>query len=109
MVLSNPPYVATHEWENVAPEVRDHDPRQALLAGQDGLDLVRMVEQVGRRLLRPGGIIVIEHSDRQGATAPLVLELAGGWVEIADHRDHDGLDRFVTGRWAPSLRKEIAG
>ncbi|MFN0092723.1 MAG: peptide chain release factor N(5)-glutamine methyltransferase [Acidimicrobiales bacterium] len=102
MVLSNPPYVAAHELDGVAPEVRDHDPLVALMAGHDGLDLVRIVERSARRLLRPGGLLVIEHSDRQGATAPALLEAVGGWREIADHTDADGLDRFVTARWSPS-------
>jgi release factor glutamine methyltransferase len=100
MVTSNPPYVADSELGNVAPEVRDHDPRQAIQAGADGLDIVRIVERTARRLLRPGGVIVVEHSDRQGVTVPQLLEQAGGWSEVKDHRDHDGLDRFVTATWA---------
>jgi release factor glutamine methyltransferase len=47
-------------------------------------------------LLKPGGLVVVEHSDRQGRSAPAVFEASGKWAEIHDHRDHDGLDRFVT-------------
>jgi release factor glutamine methyltransferase len=100
LVASNPPYVATHEHAIPDPEVLDHDPAIALWAGRDGLDVVRLVERAARRLLRPGGAVVIEHSDRQGRTAPEVLRAAGGWSEVAGHRDQQGRDRFVTARWA---------
>jgi release factor glutamine methyltransferase len=93
LVISNPPYVAEHE--SVEPEVGDHDPAIALWAGADGLDLDRAVERAARGLLRPGGVVVVEHSDRQGRTAPAVFS---GWDEVADHRDLAGRDRFVTAR-----------
>ena len=99
LVVSNPPYVATTEAHIPDPEVVDHDPGIALWAGEDGLDVVRLVEQAARRLLRPGGLVVVEHSDRQGRTAPEVFAQAGGWTEVQDHRDLAGRDRFVTARW----------
>ena len=97
LVASNPPYVATHEAHLPDPEVVDHDPEIALFAGDDGLDVIRLVEQAARRLLKPGGLVVVEHSDRQGESAPAVFE-RGGWGEIADHQDLTGRDRFVTAR-----------
>jgi len=99
LVVSNPPYVATTEAHLPDPEVIDHDPAIALWAGQDGLDVVRLVEQAARRLLRPGGLVVVEHSDRQGGSAPELFATAGGWIEVADHRDATGRDRYVTARW----------
>ena len=99
LVISNPPYVATTEAHLPDPEVVDHDPKIALFAGEDGLDVVRLVEQAARRLLKPGGLVVVEHSDGQGRTAPALFEQAGGWSEVADHQDLLGRDRFVTARW----------
>ena len=98
LVASNPPYVALHETHVPEPEVLDHDPEIALFAGDDGLDVIRLVEQAARRLLKPGGLVVVEHSDRQGGSAPAVFTDAGGWSEVADHRDLLGRDRFVTAR-----------
>lgn len=99
LVISNPPYVATTEAHIPDPEVVDHDPGIALWAGEDGLDVIRLVERAARRLLRPGGLVVVEHSDRQGRSAPELFEQAGGWAEVADHQDYAGRDRYVTARW----------
>ena len=102
LVASNPPYVATTERHLPDPEVVDHDPEIAVFAGEDGLDVIRLVERAARRLLRPGGLVVVEHSDRQGRTAPEVFTTAGGWTEVQDHQDLTGRDRFVTARWDPA-------
>jgi release factor glutamine methyltransferase len=101
LVISNPPYVATTETHIPDPEVLDHDPGIALWAGEDGFDVIRLVEQAARRLLKPGGLLVVEHSDRQGRSAPALLEVAGGWSQVQDHQDYAGRDRFVTARWTP--------
>jgi release factor glutamine methyltransferase len=98
-VVSNPPYVANHEQHVPDPEVIDHVPAVALFAGSDGLDVVRQVELAARRLLRPGGYAVVEHSDRQGRIAPAVFAGTVGWTEVTDHVDQQGRDRYVTARW----------
>jgi release factor glutamine methyltransferase len=97
VVVSNPPYVSAEEMAAVDPEVRDHDPRVALVAGGDGLDVIRVVATTAARLLRPGGWVVVEHSDRQGESAPKVLADAG-FVDVRDGSDLLGRDRYATGR-----------
>lgn len=94
VVVSNPPYVAVRELPRVEPEVRDHDPLRALVAGPDGLSMIRAVEEAAWRLLRPGGLVVVEHSDRQGTAAPQVF--APRWTRVVDHVDQEGRDRYVT-------------
>ena len=97
VVVSNPPYVATDEIELVDPEVRDHDPRIALVADEGGLAVIRQVAATARRLLRPGGWVVVEHSDRQGESAPEVLR-AAGFVDVSDTKDMTDRPRIATGR-----------
>ena len=99
LVASNPPYVATTEAHIPDPEVVDHDPGVALWAGEDGLDVIRLVERAARRLLKPGGRVVVEHSDRQGQTCPAFFAAQGGWADVEDHQDLAGRDRFVTATW----------
>lgn len=96
LVVSNPPYVPAGERDLVDPEVRDHDPALSLWAGADGLDVFRVVVRRAAGLLRSGGALVVEHSDRQGELAPDVLRDVGGWVGVQDHCDLTGRPRYVT-------------
>ena len=97
VVVSNPPYVGLDELALVDPEVRDHDPMLALVAGDDGLAVIRDVAATAWRLLRPGGWVVIEHSDRQGEAAPAVLD-AAGFLDVTDSPDLTGRPRVAAGR-----------
>jgi len=98
VVLANPPYIPVGEYESVAPEARDHDPAMALWSGPDGLDAVRVVEQVAHRLLVPGGAVGCEHADAQGESVPGLFAAAQRWSGIHDHRDLAERPRFTTAR-----------
>ncbi|MFG2288583.1 MULTISPECIES: peptide chain release factor N(5)-glutamine methyltransferase [unclassified Streptomyces] len=100
LVVSNPPYIPLTEWEYVAPEARDHDPELALFSGQDGLDTIRGIERTAHRLLRPGGLVVIEHADTQGGQVPWIFTEEKGWADAADHPDLNNRPRFATARRA---------
>jgi release factor glutamine methyltransferase len=106
LVVSNPPYLPDADREAVEPEVGVHDPALALWGGADGLDVVRAVVALAARLLRPGGLLAVEHADGHGTAAPALLRADGRWVETADHTDLAGRDRFVTGRLARPLDRE---
>ncbi|GAB2991679.1 peptide chain release factor N(5)-glutamine methyltransferase [Nocardioides montaniterrae] len=98
VVVSNPPYVPLEAWESVAPEARDHDPHLALFSGDDGLDAVRVLAHRAAALLKPGGVVGIEHADVQGESVPAVLAATGLWAEIRDNADLSGRPRFTTAR-----------
>ncbi|GHF51003.1 release factor glutamine methyltransferase [Streptomyces mashuensis] len=100
LVISNPPYIPLTEWEYVAPEARDHDPELALFSGEDGLDTIRGLERTAHRLLRPGGVVVIEHADTQGGQVPWIFAEEKGWADAADHPDLNNRPRFATARKA---------
>ncbi|TJZ46010.1 peptide chain release factor N(5)-glutamine methyltransferase [Streptomyces piniterrae] len=100
LVVSNPPYIPLTEWEYVAPEARDHDPQLALFSGEDGLDTIRGIERTAHRLLRPGGVVVIEHADTQGGQVPWIFTEEKGWADAADHPDLNNRPRFATARRA---------
>jgi len=98
LVVANPPYIPLTEWEYVAPEARDHDPELALFSGEDGLSTIRGLERTAHRLLRPGGVVVIEHADTQGGQVPWIFTEDRGWSDAADHPDLNNRPRFATAR-----------
>ena len=92
LVISNPPYLTA--GLELEPEVGLHDPAVALWGGgADGLDVVREVEAAAWRLLRPGGVIVVEHGDDQGESAPTLFR--GRWSDVEAGRDLAGRPRWV--------------
>jgi release factor glutamine methyltransferase len=94
VVISNPPYIPDEAVPRDL-EVQLHDPKTALYGGRDGLDVVRRVSQTALRLLHPGGTLVLEHGELQGASIAALLA-ADGWTAIATHRDLLGRDRATT-------------
>ena len=103
LVISNPPYIPV--GATVPPEVGEYDPPAALWSGADGLDAIRGVERVARRLLRPGGVVAVEHGAPQGAAVYWVFCEEAGWRDTRNHKDLARRDRFVTATW-PGERAE---
>ncbi len=97
LVIANPPYIPAGAL--VPPEVGEYEPAAALFAGQDGLDAIRVIERAARRLLRPGGVVAVEHGAPQGAAVYWVFAEENGWLGTRNHRDLAGRDRFVTATW----------
>jgi release factor glutamine methyltransferase len=97
LVISNPPYIPA--GADVPPEVGEYDPARALWGGADGLDAIRVVERVARRLLRGGGLVVAEHGEEQAAAVYWVFAEENGWRQTRNHRDLAGRNRFVSAAW----------
>src|SRR5215472_1746103 len=98
LVISNPPYIPV--GAQVPPEVGEYEPTAALYSGADGLNAIRVVERVARRLLRPGGTVAVEHGSPQGSQVYWVFAEEAGWKQTRNHADLAGLDRFVTATWS---------
>ncbi|CAH0200354.1 Release factor glutamine methyltransferase [Microbacterium oxydans] len=94
VVISNPPYVPDAAIPR-DPEVRLFDPAMALYGGADGLDIVRVLSTRALQLLRPGGLLVIEHGELQGESIREILT-ADGWRAASTHRDLTLRDRATT-------------
>lgn len=95
LVLCNPPYVPISAPVDV--EVRDHDPASAVFAGADGLALMPGIAARAAALLRPGGLLAIEHDDTQGESLPALLR-GFPFADVVDHADLAGRPRFTTAR-----------
>ena len=100
LVVANPPYLPDGQRDLVEPEVRDHDPEPALWGGPDGLDGPRMIEAAARRLLRPGGMVAVEHADHHGPSVAEIFGASKEWEQVVVRQDLAGRDRFVTARRA---------
>lgn len=99
-VVSNPPYIPPEAVPRDA-EVLDHDPHRALFGGgPDGLEVPRAVIAWAARLLRPGGVLVMEHADVQGDAALDAAAQHGGFDHLRTARDLTGRDRFLVARRA---------
>lgn len=96
VVVSNPPYIPTSAVPRDA-EVRDFDPELALYGGEDGMSVMHLVSASAQRLLKYGGLLVVEHADSQGEQVRQLL-LAQGWSEVTQHQDLTGRDRAVSAR-----------
>ncbi len=95
LVVANPPYIPADAVPRDL-EVAQFDPTVALYSGDDGLDHIRMIERNAAKLLRDGGSIVVEHADVQGMSAPAVFSDRPEWIDVIDHQDLTGRDRFLT-------------
>ncbi|ROP32320.1 release factor glutamine methyltransferase [Couchioplanes caeruleus] len=98
VVLCNPPYVP--DGTAVPPEVAEHDPAEAVFGGADGLSVIRPVIALAAALLRPGGMVGIEHDDVHADAVPALLEADGRFTMVEGHPDLAGRPRFATARRA---------
>jgi len=96
VVLCNPPYVP--DGTAVPPEVSEHDPAEAVFGGADGLAVIRPVIKLAAALLRPGGVVGIEHDDGHAAAVPELLRSDGRFAEVTEHDDLAGRPRYATAR-----------
>ncbi len=91
LVLCNPPYVAT--TAPLGPGVAEHEPHEALFAGDDGLDALRALAPQFPRLLEPGGLAAVEIGSDQAASAAALLATGGLSASLA--RDLAGRPRAL--------------
>lgn len=97
-IVANPPYVGEDEWDLLEPEVRDHDPRTALVPqGGDALADVRLIVEEGSLRLRPGGTLVCEIGSRHGRDVAN-LAYKAGLCGIEIEEDLLGRDRVLVAR-----------
>lgn len=99
VMISNPPYIAENERGDLAPEVLNYDPPQALFAGEDGLDAYRILARLAPQWLKPGGLAFYEIGYRQAAAVKELLE-AHGQTVLETRQDLAGNDRVIVSRLA---------
>lgn len=92
LIISNPPYIASHEIDGLEAEVRSHDPRLALDGGEDGLMAFRQIAGGAGRHLRQGGLVLVEIGQGQLAAVTAIFE-SQGFAEQRSIKDFSGIER----------------
>ena len=96
LLVSNPPYICSDVIDTLMPEVREHEPRQALDGSADGLHFYRRILADCRAYLKPGGMLLFEIGYDQGEAVKRLME-ENGFLEVEVKKDYGGLDRVVLG------------
>lgn len=92
VVVANPPYLTEEEWQDTEPEVRDHEPREALVGGADGLAAYRRIAEGLSARLAPGGRLFLELNEK---LKDKITALFGGTWRVQTHPDLQGLPRVL--------------
>jgi release factor glutamine methyltransferase len=95
LIVCNPPYVSAPEFEKLARNVKDYEPRLALFAGDDGLNVYRRIIEKADSFLKSGAALMLEIGYAQGQAVRELLEKANCFAEITIEKDHHKLDRLA--------------
>ena len=95
LLVSNPPYIEEKEWVTLPPDVRDHEPRQALVSGPEGTEILERIADEVYWWLGVGGWVLCEIGETQGQRTD---ELFGQWLDTEVRPDLAGRDRILVGR-----------
>ncbi|MBW8001287.1 MAG: peptide chain release factor N(5)-glutamine methyltransferase [Planctomycetes bacterium] len=98
LIVCNPPYVSDSEFETLDKNVRDYEPKEALLAGVDGLDVYKRICEKVDDFLKPDGALIMETGYRQGQAVRELLEQVNCFTEITVEKDLSNNDRIVTAK-----------
>jgi len=98
LIVSNPPYIPAAEVDRLQPEILNYEPRLALDAGPDGLDLIRRLVPMAASRLVPGGWLIFEFGDGQAAGVRTIVD-AEPLLELVGLRDDlAGIPRVAVAR-----------
>ena len=98
LIVANPPYVAETEWDSLAPEITAHEPRMALIAGDDGLSVLRRIVAGAADWLVSDGTLPCELGRGQAPTVAEWLRVDARFDRVAVHKDLAGIERVVEAR-----------
>ena len=96
LIVCNPPYVSAAEYETLDTNVKDYEPKIALFAGEDGLDIYRRIIEKADQFLKPEAVLMLEIGYAQGPAVSELLEQTGAFVEITIEKDTHDNERIVT-------------
>lgn len=92
-LVCNPPYLTTKEFDDADPEVNLHEPRQALVGGDSGLEFYERLAREAKGFLNRGAKVWLELGTTQGSDVKEIFE-SQGWINPKVEKDWAGHDRF---------------
>jgi release factor glutamine methyltransferase len=95
IIISNPPYITSEEYNDLAPEVRDYEPRLALDGHEGGMYFIEKIIRGGLDYLSPGGWLIIEMSPDQTEKALVLVEQINGYGEKTRIKDYSHIYRVI--------------
>ncbi len=98
LITCNPPYVSAAEYDRLDKNVKDYEPRLALWAGDDGLDVYRRICEDIERFLKPGGAMLLEIGYAQGPALREMLNATDLFAEVTIEKDPNNNDRIAFAR-----------
>jgi release factor glutamine methyltransferase len=101
LIVANPPYLSESETAQAAPEVREHEPKAALVASDGGIADLRVIVAAAPRHLTPNGRLALETGIAQHAELGGLAQ-AAGLAMVESRRDLTGRDRFLFARLQPA-------
>lgn len=101
LIVCNPPYTTAAEFESLDRNIKAYEPRIALYAGEDGLDVHRRIIEKVDTFLKPDGALILEFGYRQGQAIRELLERAGCFAEITIEKDTGNNDRIAIAKKLP--------
>ena len=98
VLVSNPPYVPEHEWGTLEPEIQRYEPKEAIIGGPTGFEIIHELVEHARTWLAVGGWLVVECSSEQTEKLSNLL-LYLGYADVSVTKDLAGRPRVVEARW----------
>jgi len=95
-IVSNPPYVADSELDRLGPEIKEHEPLKALVAGRDGLCFYKQIIKEAPVWLKANGFLVMEVGETQARTVKSLIEIEGHFRNIEIFKDLQGIERIIS-------------
>jgi len=96
-VVSNPPYIPENEWRGLEPEVRDHEPKGALVPGPTGNEAYEVIVRAAAVMLRPKGLLALELGWKS-EEAVRAMFVSRAFTDTAVRPDIQGIPRVLTAR-----------
>jgi release factor glutamine methyltransferase len=95
LIVSNPPYIARNEAEQLQREVRDHEPHAALFGGPTGTEMYQRLIDQARDQLRDRGILVLELGHDSAERVRGIFDAQPAWTKVAITMDLAGIPRVL--------------